>query len=111
MPTGIIRQSPFGMNRCLTVDVVFHKCLGYYKHNINKKERCVLKPGYHLSFPFIFSFPICGASCRIRTNDPEITNHVLWPTELKRRVGKLLTSRRYNQLPLLRSRPGGFEGS
>ena len=27
------------------------------------------------------------ASCRIRTNDPEITNHVLWPTELKRRVG------------------------
>ena len=51
------------------------------------------------------------ASCRIRTNDPEITNHVLWPTELKRRVGKLLTSRRYNQLPLLRSRPGGFEGS
>jgi len=26
-------------------------------------------------------------------------------------VGKLLTSRRYNQLPLLRSRPGGFEGS
>ena len=27
-----------------------------------------------------------GASCRIRTNDPEITNHVLWPTELKRRV-------------------------
>ena len=30
-----------------------------------------------------------GASCRIRTNDPEITNHVLWPTELKRQVGKL----------------------
>ena len=30
------------------------------------------------------------ASCRIRTNDPEITNHVLWPTELKRRVGSLL---------------------
>ena len=27
-----------------------------------------------------------GASCRIRTNDPEITNHVLWPTELKRRL-------------------------
>ena len=48
------------------------------------------------------------ASCRIRTNDPEITNHVLWPTELKRRVGKLAISRRYNQLPLLRSSPGGF---
>ena len=29
-------------------------------------------------------FCIGGASCRIRTNDPEITNHVLWPTELKR---------------------------
>ena len=30
-------------------------------------------------------FPLLRASCRIRTNDPEITNHVLWPTELKRR--------------------------
>ena len=58
---------------------------------------------YHLLF--------FRASCRIRTNDPEITNHVLWPTELKRRVGKLAISRRYNQLPLLRSSPGGFEGS
>ena len=28
--------------------------------------------------------PCFRASCRIRTNDPEITNHVLWPTELKR---------------------------
>ena len=28
-----------------------------------------------------------------------------------RRVGKLLASRRYNLLPLLRSRPGGFTGS
>ena len=51
------------------------------------------------------------ASCRIRTNDPEITNHVLWPTELKRRVGKRSISHRYNQVPLLRSRPGGFRGS
>ena len=49
-----------------------------------------------------------GASCRIRTNDPEITNHVLWPTELKRQVGKRFLSRRYNQVPLLRSRPGGI---
>ena len=24
------------------------------------------------------------APCRIRTNDPEITNHVLWPAELRR---------------------------
>ena len=37
------------------------------------------------------SFSLFRASCRIRTNDPEITNHVL-----------------YNQLPLLRSSPGGF---
>ena len=51
------------------------------------------------------------ASCRIRTNDPEITNHVLWPTELKRQVGKRFLSHRYNLLPLLRSRPGGFKGS
>jgi hypothetical protein len=26
------------------------------------------------------------ATCRIRTNDPEITNHVLWPTELRWRA-------------------------
>ena len=35
----------------------------------------------------IYSLPHLAtlvASCRIRTNDPEITNHVLWPTELKR---------------------------
>ncbi len=48
-----------------------------------------------------------GASCRIRTNDPEITNHVLWPTELKRQVDKPPVSHRYNLLPLLRSSPGG----
>ena len=60
----------------------------------------------------IFQYVLFRASCRIRTNDPEITNHVLWPTELKRQVGKLTISpRRYNQLPLLRSSPGGFEGS
>ena len=40
--------------------------------------------GKHPSL-FIVSYIPCGrASCRIRTNDPEITNHVLWPTELKR---------------------------
>ena len=33
--------------------------------------------------PVFFFF---RASCRIRTNDPEITNHVLWPTELKRQI-------------------------
>ncbi|OUP09351.1 hypothetical protein B5F34_06800 [Mediterranea sp. An20] len=36
---------------------------------------------------------------------------MLWPTELKRRVGKLTTSRRYDLLPLLRSSPGGFTRS
>ena len=33
-------------------------------------------------------FALNRASCRIRTNDPEITNHVLWPTELKRQAKK-----------------------
>ena len=47
------------------------------------------------------------AECQIRTDDPEITNHVLWPTELIRQVGKLLTSHRYDHLPLLSSDPGG----
>ena len=32
------------------------------------------------------------ASCRIRTNDPEITNHVLWPTELKRQQFYVLSN-------------------
>ena len=45
------------------------------------------KPADLQSAPFGHS-GICPslfrASCRIRTNDPEITNHVLWPTELKR---------------------------
>ena len=34
--------------------------------------------------PLMFCLPSARASCRIRTIDPEITNHVLWPTELKR---------------------------
>ena len=40
--------------------------------------------------PLMFCLVSARASCRIRTNDPEITNHVLWPTELKRRVGSCL---------------------
>lgn len=55
------------------------------------------------------SFSLFRASCRIRTNDPEITNHVLWPTELKRQVGKLFLSHRYNLIPLLCSHPGGIQ--
>ena len=49
------------------------------------------------------------AESQIRTVDPEITNHVLWPTELIRQVGKLTTSHRYNRLPLLSSDPGGVQ--
>ena len=37
-------------------------------------------------FNHLPTYPKFRASCRIRTNDPEITNHVLWPTELKRRL-------------------------
>ena len=71
-------------------------------HQKNKRKK---HPG---SAEMLFLFePLVG----FETNDPEITNHVLWPTELKRQVGKLTISRRYNQLPLLRSSPGGFEGS
>ena len=43
-------------------------------------------------FPQMLCLALFGSSCRIRTNDPEITNHVLWPTELKRRFFSL-TSR------------------
>ena len=41
---------------------------------------------------YLFQCSTFGASCRIRTNDPEITNHVLWPTELKRRVFALFAT-------------------
>ena len=77
--------------------------VGFKRNEPCTFQRKAMKPKFHrLSF---------WASCRIRTNDPEITNHVLWPTELKRRVGKLSVSHRYNRLPLLRSSPGGFDGS
>ena len=46
-------------------------------HDLNKQKR-VARASYH---PIL---SLRRASCRIRTNDPEITNHVLWPTELKR---------------------------
>ncbi len=42
------------------------------------------EPTYKLPFKLCLSEPLV-----IRTNDPEITNHVLWPTELKRQVGLL----------------------
>ena len=68
--------------------------------------------GHSGNYPSANVFPLSRrASCRIRTNDPEITNHVLWPTELKRRMGKLAISRRYDLIPLLRSSPGGIKGS
>ena len=53
----------------------------------SKDNRFTVCPIWPLWKPPKFcSRPPSGASCRIRTNDPEITNHVLWPTELKRRV-------------------------
>ena len=30
------------------------------------------------------------ALCQIRTDDPEITNHVLWPTELRRQINNTI---------------------
>ena len=90
-----------------------------YRHSLFFIKNKPVESNFHRLYFFSKSIhikkdwlaPILRASCRIRTNDPEITNHVLWPTELKRRVGKLSASRRYNQLPLLLSGPGGFEGS
>ena len=34
----------------------------------------------------IFPNILIRAECQIRTDDPEITNHVLWPTELIRHL-------------------------
>ena len=51
------------------------------------------------------------ASCRIRTNDPEITNHVLWPTELKRQVGELSTSHRSTRYPCFGQDLGDLRGA
>ena len=51
------------------------------------------------------------ASCRMRTNDPEITNHVLWPTELKRHTGKQSTSHRSTYYPCYGQVLGGFARS
>ena len=47
------------------------------------------------------------ASCRIRTNDPEITNHVLWPTELKRQSLLIFESGRRGSNP----RPPAWKAS
>ena len=57
--------------------------------------------------PKLINKELNRAECQIRTDDPEITNHVLWPTELIRQVGKLPASHRYDHLPLLSSDPGG----
>ena len=55
--------------------------------------------------------PIRRASCRIRTNDPEITNHVLWPTELKRRVGSYLHRAATTKYPCCVPTLGDSEGA
>ena len=64
--------------------MVLPRCIIFAKNSLTPfffyKEN-----GLAFAYPSFFR-----ASCRIRTNDPEITNHVLWPTELKRRVGSLL---------------------
>ncbi len=56
-----------------------------------KTSRFTVCPIWPLWYSPLFIASLCEvcetnswASCRIRTNDPEITNHVLWPTELKR---------------------------
>ena len=54
------------------------------------------------------AFILQRAGREIRTHDPEITNHVLWPTELYRQMGKLSTSRRYNQTTLAAVKPWGI---
>ena len=56
------------------------------------------KPAELQSAPFGHSgnYPSIRASCRIRTNDLEITNHVLWPTELKRQRKKHTPLQRTN---------------
>ena len=54
---------------------------------------------------------ISRASCRIRTNDPEITNHVLWPTELKRRVGERSASHSSTRYPCFGQDLGDLRGA
>ena len=53
---------------------------------------CPIWPLWNTPNSIISKFNFFRASCRIRTNDPEITNHVLWPTELKRRVFSLFAT-------------------
>ena len=74
---------------------------------------------YHSSLKFIIKkgeaayavAPFEGASCRIRTNDPEITNHVLWPTELKRQVDELTSSHRSTRYPCFGQDLGDSRGA
>ena len=75
--------------------IVFRSFFLWAKMDSNHRRR---KPADLQSAPFGHSgicpkmlrmtFAHPRASCRIRTNDPEITNHVLWPTELKRQLFK-----------------------
>ena len=66
---------------------------GKESHDLLYLSECQKRGQTFLPLPSAIIF---RASCRIRTNDPEITNHVLWPTELKRQVGKRSISRRYD---------------
>ena len=68
----------------------YFRSFAWARMDSNHRRR---KPADLQSAPFGHSgicptFLLLRASCRIRTNDPEITNHVLWPTELKRQTSK-----------------------
>ena len=54
------------------------------KSKDNRFTVCPIWPLWKPPLMFCSFSALFRASCRIRTNDPEITNHVLWPTELKR---------------------------
>lgn len=80
------------------------------KMDSNHRRR---KPADLQSAPFGHSgnHPCFRASCRIRTNDPEITNHVLWPTELKRQAGELTPSHRSTRYPCFGQDLGDLRGA
>ncbi len=45
------------------------------------------------------------------SNDPEITNHVLWPTELKRQMGERSTSHSSTRYPCFGQDLGDLRGA
>ncbi len=47
----------------------------------------------------------------MKNNDPEITNHVLWPTELKRQMGERSTSHSSTRYPCFGQDLGDLRGA